>query len=70
MLHTFITDIQKRVTVDQLGVLTTMGIIHSFDLDLQLFIIILHHGPTVGIKIPLSHRSNNNSPVTYTLLIQ
>ena len=59
MLRTVIVDIQKRVTVDQLGVLTTMGIIHSFDLDLQVFIIILHHGCTAGIKIPLSCRSNN-----------
>ena len=70
MLHTVIADIQKRVTMDQLGVLTTMGVIHSFDLDLQVFIIILHHGRTAGIKIPLSCCSNNNSPVTYTLPIQ
>ena len=45
-------------------------VIHSFDLDLQVFIIILHHSRTVGIKIPLSHHSNNNSPMTYTLPIQ
>ena len=70
MLHTVITDIQKRVTVDQLGDLTAMDIIHSFDLDLQVFIIILHHGHTAGIKMPLSHHSNNNSPMTYTLPIQ
>ena len=33
--------IQKRVTVDHLAVLSTMGVIHNFALELQVFIIIV-----------------------------
>ena len=43
MLHTVITVIQKRVTVEQLAVVSTMGIIHNFALELQVFIIMVHH---------------------------
>ena len=43
MLHTVITVIQKSVTVDQLAVISTMGVIHNFALELQVFIIIVQH---------------------------
>ena len=43
MLRTVITVIQKQVTVEQLAVVSTMGIIHNFTLELQVFIIMVHH---------------------------
>ena len=43
MLRTVITVIQKRVTVEQLAVISTMGVIHNFALELQVFIIMVHH---------------------------
>ena len=43
-----------------------MGVIHSFDLDLQVFIIILHHGCTEGIKIPVALQQQQQSRDIYT----
>ena len=40
MLRTVITVIQKQVTMEQLAVVSTMGIIHNFAIELQVFIII------------------------------